>query len=187
LALTQSSAQVAFKGGGVVICPLGGGIMAIGIVARNGETGKVIVQDIRPDGATLMFVCDEFAGEGVGAIFPLGDSTKAPAPVFPIPRSGNADTYELMTDATFELTPPRAVPFELKVETSSMPAALVPFAVDAFVAQVLSLVHDGVREAKITPENAHKWGFRVAQLMQFDNDHSHPDHSPGPEHGEPLA
>jgi hypothetical protein len=140
--------------------------VALGILSRNGQSGKVLIGDSREDGsaATMIFVCEEFPGQSPGALYPLADHEEPKKRGrFPIPRTYTAAP---MLDVATKESPDWASfkPFELKIDTTQMPGAMLPFATETFIAKVLETASAGVKSVTIDETNAAKWGFNPALI-----------------------
>ncbi len=126
--------------------------MGLIIKGRNGRTGQVIIQDDRPHGASVIFVCDILEGFNGGIVVPSENSAYSEAP--PPPPSTGRGGFPIFDNLPYDA----AEPFELRVDTSQLNAQPTFFVTGKFIDRAVRAVDEGRQVVAISEENAQEWG-----------------------------
>ena len=126
--------------------------MGLVIVGRNGRTGQVIIQDDRPNGARLIFVCDIIEGFHGGIAVPPGESPQ-PLPQ-ENPSPGKRGKFPWIESLQFE----SQEPFHLTVDTTSLSAEDTFFLTGKFIDRAVDAAEQGDVQITLTAENSAEWG-----------------------------
>ncbi len=132
--------------------------MALGIIGRDGRTGRVVLRSSDAGRTSLVLVLDGSESDPAGGIVDQPDEPPPGSGGFPVGRPS-------LRAAGF----PDLRPFELAVDTSDLPAGIVLFSADAFVRRVLAVTADGVEEVRLSMANATAWGYQPQAPVHFQS------------------